>query len=218
MEEKKEEDKKVSKKNKLIIILFIFALLFTAFTIFTISSLGTARKPAIYLYPTEDSFVNVKLKIKGLITKDIPKYNNGWNVFVTKDGLINQKYDYLFYETKLLKVDLPKSGWVVKYKDLNQWFDINLMKLGLNEKEKKQFIEYWIESLPEANYYEIKLLEENFLNENMALGISPKPDTVIRLMFNFRPLNKKIDITEPDINTPKREGFTVVEWGGILDN
>lgn len=205
-------------KNKriliaILIVLTIFFLLATALVF-----MGGVRKPAIYLYPTKDSFVNVKLKINGIITKDTPEYNNGWNVFVTKNGLIDQKYDYLFYEAKLIKIELPESGWVVKYEDLGQWFGINLKKLGLNEKEKSQFMEYWLRELPKSNYYEIKLLEENFLNKNMALIISPQPDTIIRLMFNFKPLKKSSYLSEPNIITPERKGFTVVEWGGILDN
>ena len=74
-----------------------------------------------------------------------------------------------------------------------------------------------MKELPETSYYEIKLLEEQYLNENMALNISPQPDTVIRLMFNFRPLKKEINLQKPNIIVPERKGFTVVEWGGILD-
>ena len=179
-------------------------------------SLSGARKPAIYLYPTEDSQIDVQLKINGFMTKDIPDYNKGWNVFATKEGLIEGEYDYLFYEALLRKVELPETGWVVEYGDLEQWFEVNLKELGLNEKEKDQFMEYWVEELPKANYYEIKLLEEQYLNENMALIISPQPETVIRLMFNFRPLKEKINLPEPNIIVPERKGFTVVEWGGIL--
>lgn len=176
------------------------------------------KKPAIYLYPIEDSFVNVQLNINGKIIKDIPKYNTGWNVFATKEGLIENKFDYLFYEAKLRTIELPDSGWVVKYDDLENWFDINLIKLGLNEKEKNQFKEYWLKRLPKSNYYEIKLLEDAFLKENMDLIIFPQPDTMIRLNFNFKPLKEKINILEPAITTPERTGFTVVEWGGVLSN
>ena len=45
----------------------------------------TFEKPAIYLYPTEDSRISVKLDVKGRIFNDLPKYGNGWNVFVTKE-------------------------------------------------------------------------------------------------------------------------------------
>jgi hypothetical protein len=71
-------------------------------------------------------------------------------------------------------------------------------------------------SLPEAKYYQIKLADKKFLDEYMGLDISPKPDTEIRLLFEFTPLSEKISINEPEIKTPERNGFTVVEWGGIL--
>ncbi len=176
------------------------------------------KKPAIYLYPLEDSQISVKLNVNGALIADIPKYEDGWNVFVTKDGLIEDKYDYLFYEAKLNDLDIPKFGWIVKYSELNHWFDINLIKLGLNEKEKNQFKEYWLNELPKENYYEIKLLSKNFLKNNMNLIIDPEPDTEIRLNFLFKPLKKSHDIIHPKIETPIRTGFTVVEWGGILNN
>lgn len=176
------------------------------------------KKPAIYLYPEYDSFVNVKLDVNGKITRNIPEYDNGWDVSVTKDGLIEGKYDYLFYEARLNKIELPKEGWLVKYDNLETWFDNNLIKLGLNEKEKNQFKEYWLKELPKSNYYEIKLFDCKFLKENMNLIVNPNPDTVIRLEFYFKPLNEKIEINPPAIITPERTGFTVVEWGGILSN
>jgi len=54
------------------------------------------------------------------------------------------------------------------------------------------------------------------LEENMKLNISPKPDTLIRLEFYFQQLDSRIEIVEPEIETPEREGFVVVEWGGVL--
>ncbi|MBU3912691.1 MAG: hypothetical protein KKE50_01215 [Nanoarchaeota archaeon] len=176
------------------------------------------KKPAIYLYPLMDSKIQVKVDVNGRITKDIPDYNNGWDVFVTKEGIIDNKYDYLFYEAELNKLNLPNEGWVVKYSDLENWFSNNLPKLGLNEKETNQFKEYWLNELPKSDYYEIKLLDDKFLKENMNLGISPTPDTLIRVEFYFKPTNSIKEINEPVIVTPIREGFTAVEWGGILDN
>ena len=196
-----------------IILLWLIAFLFASITL---ASLNTARKPAIYLYPTEDMMVNVKVNVNGLFFNDIPHYGEGWKVFVTKDGIIEGKYDYLFYEAALLHLDIPEKGWVVKYDQLENWFDEKLPKFGLNEKEKRQFVEYWIEELPESNYYEIKLFDKKFVDENLTLDISPKPETIIRLLFHFKALDENANIEEPIIVTPERKGFTVVEWGGIL--
>ena len=77
-------------------------------------------------------------------------------------------------------------------------------------------MEYWLSEMPAANYYEIHLLDDEFMKENMDLIISPQPDTVIRLNFYFKPHDEKIDLVEPGIETPQRKGFTVVEWGGII--
>ena len=48
------------------------------------------------------------------------------------------------------------------------------------------------------------------------LSISPKPDTVIRILMDFMPLQRPILVEGFNIRTPVRKGFTVVEWGGVL--
>ncbi len=175
------------------------------------------RKPAIYLYPLKKSRIDVSIDVNGFITESEPCYNSGWSVIVEPNGLIENKYDYLFYEAQLKSIELPEEGWVVKYSELKKWFDDTLPKLGLNKKEIEQFKDYWLKELKKANYYEIKLLGLEFLEENMNLIINPKPETVIRLNFYFTPLNEKTDLREPKIVTPVRKGFTVVEWGGLVD-
>ena len=50
----------------------------------------------------------------------------------------------------------------------------------------------------------------------MPLIITPTPDTIIRVLMEYKPINSKIDIKEQKLKTPKRKGFTVVEWGGTL--
>jgi len=176
------------------------------------------KKPAIYLYPEEKSEIEVSISVNGFITKAKPDYLLGWKVIAEPNGLINSKFDYLFYEAQLNKLEFPKDGWIVKYSNLDNWFDQNLPLLGLNQKESIQFKEYWLKELEKSNYYEIKILEKSFLDENMNLIITPKPDTLIRLNFYFKPHSEKIELNKPTIETPKRNGFTVVEWGGLLDN
>lgn len=176
------------------------------------------KKPAIYLYPAKKSIVNVSLRINGTITKTIPAYNEGWSVTANPEGMIEGTYDYLFYEADLKTISLPKEGWVVAYNELNRWFDLNLAKLGLNAKEKKQFKEYWMKELPSAPYYKIQLLDEQFLSDNMALTITPKPDAILRLNFYFTPMKQAVTIKEPPIKPFIRKGFIAVEWGGILNN
>jgi len=173
------------------------------------------KKPAVYLYPEETMNVSVQVKVNGHLTFTDPEYNTGWNVNVTPQSIIDNKYDYLFYEADLNKIELPKEGWVVEFEYLKMWFDEYLPKLGLNEKEKEQFEDYWLSKLRKAKYYDVRILDNKFLSENMELIINPKPETLIRLNFYFKPLSSKIVLNAPEIKDVTRKGFTVVEWGGI---
>lgn len=174
-------------------------------------------KPAVYLYPEHDMQVSVKVNVNGFITKSIPSYNGGWSVHATRSGLIDGKYDYLFYENTLNRLNTPKEGWVVGYDDLSAWFDAKLPEVGLNDAESKEFKKYWLAKLPRKNFYQIGLLSDSFLKSDMDLIVEPKPDTVIRRIFCFKPLDEKKSIEEPSIPKVERTGFTVVEWGGLMD-
>ena len=45
----------------------------------------------------------------------------------------------------------------------------------------------------------------------MPLNITPTPDTVIRVMMDWKAIDEPIDIPEQQLSTPERNGFTVVE-------
>ncbi|MHA2406891.1 MAG: hypothetical protein ACXACA_00745 [Candidatus Ranarchaeia archaeon] len=174
------------------------------------------RKPAVYLYPEETSSISVSLSIKGNITKSIPSYDQGWTVQAEPDGRIDKQYDYLFYEADLPNVEIPSTGWCIKYDQMKDTLVMILKDLGLNKKEVQDFLEYWIEALPPKPYYTIKLLSQDFLAEHLGLHISPKPDTLIRIMIAFSPRERVVNLKKPAVTKPQRSGFTVVEWGGLI--
>lgn len=174
------------------------------------------KKPALYLYPLHKSDISVSLRINGTLTTTIPPYNDGWKVNARPNGMIDGKYDYLFYEADLTNIHHPKEGWSVSASQMKTWMDKTLPALGLNAKETRQFKEYWLAELPKAPFYAIYLLDDAFLSANMALDIRPKPDTLIRRNFYFVPLHQSRILKEPRIKAPKRKGFSVVEWGGII--
>ncbi|MHA1985989.1 MAG: hypothetical protein ACW98D_05050 [Promethearchaeota archaeon] len=174
------------------------------------------RKPAIYLYPQETSKIKVSLSINGEITVSEPEYNNGWDVVVEPGGNIEGNYDYLFYEARLNYLKTPDDGWCVEYEYLELWMNTTLKELGLNEKESKDFKDFWLDFLPIANFYEIKLLSKEYLDLNLGLLIDPKPETIIRVILTFFPYQNAVEIDTPLIKTPIRSGFTVVEWGGFM--
>ncbi len=179
-------------------------------------------KPAIYLYPEEKSFVTVKLISSEALTYSEPPYPiNGWGVLADSSGLIdynNKFYDYLYYETKVAddNLEIPTKGFVVEKSGLKQLFENILPRLGLNIKETQQFEDYWNGKLPQSPYYFVGIIPQQNLDNLTSLNIAPNPQTEIRVTLYFKPLQQKVSMEPPTIVTPKRSGFTVVEWGGIF--
>lgn len=215
-------ESRFSKLNIIIAIFVIIAIILSSIVIINYPYYAgdggdaVAYKPAIYLYPEETLKIKVSLSINGEITISEPEYNDGWDVVVEPGGTIESRYDYLFYEARLNYLKTPDEGWCVEYEHLEIWMNTTLNELGLNEKESKDFKDFWLDFLPIANYYEIKLLSKEYLDSNMGLLIDPKPETIIRVLLTFSPYQNAFEIATPLIETPIRSGFTVVEWGGFI--
>ncbi|AOS84496.1 hypothetical protein BIU88_10345 [Chlorobaculum limnaeum] len=177
------------------------------------------KKPALYLYPAKTTRIEVRLSPEGKVIRAIPDYNHRWRVTVRKDGLIDGRYRYLFYEATLdKKIELPRHGWSVRHDDLGDWFDTNLREMGLNRAEAADLKEYWIENLPDSPFYTIRLIEPSVVNRRLGLKIEPKPDRLLRVLLAFTPSDKATEIKAPKLDRFRRKGFTAVEWGGILDD
>lgn len=179
-------------------------------------------KPAIYLYPNDSVQVNVKVEPKGYLTFTDPVYpTGGWDVLAQPSGQLfsaNKFYDYLYYESKIRDsaFNKPEKGFVVEYSQLPSLFSDVLPKLGLNSKETAQFKEYWEKALPEAKYYFVGVLDERTVDQIEPLTITPKPDTNIRVRLYFEALDAYREVEAPAISTPKRMGFVMSEWGGMV--
>ena len=177
-----------------------------------------AKKPVIYLYPTSKQTVSVKLEYKGKLTCTYPEYENGWNVKAQPDGTLtnladNREYSYLYWEgISNNKLDMSK-GFVVKGTETEKFLQEKLKYLGLTPKEYNEFIVYWLPFMKVNKYNLITFAGEDY--ENIAkLKITPKPDSILRIMMVFKPLNNSIKIEEQTLKPFVRKGFTVVEWGG----
>ena len=182
---------------------------------------NVSYKPLIYLYPTSEMNVNVQLGNINYITHTYPKYNNDWNVYAYPNGkLIDNKTGRelygLYWEGDHHKVDVTDEGFVVKGEDTATFLEEKLSLLGLTEREADEFIIYWLPKMENNNYNYIRFETLDEINNYMPLNITPKPDTVIRVLMDYKPLNEKIDVKEQKLITPVRYGFTVVEWGGSI--
>ena len=177
-------------------------------------------KPVIYLYPEEENEISVKLGNADKLTSVYPEYNNGWTVIAYPDGtLVDEKtgreYYSLYYESENTKeYDGLKDGFVVKNEDIVKFLEEKLSILGLNDKEAEEFIIYWLPRLQQNEYVYIRFQSMEEIEENMPLEIIPKPDTLIRIIMEWKGLNEYIQVQEQELTQVVRNGFTVVEWGG----
>lgn len=176
-------------------------------------------KPIIYLYPEEDMLVDVKLDFEGRITHTYPKYNKGWSVFAKTDGTLfdetGKEYYSLYWEGQEKNDFTISEGFVVEGSKTITFLEKALEALNLNRREANEFIIYWLPMM-ENNPYNLIHFSTTEYEEMAQLHISPKPETFIRVMMVFQPLDEKIDFPLQDISTMRveRKGFTVVEWGG----
>jgi hypothetical protein len=180
------------------------------------------RKPNVYLYPTERSQISVSLSfpIGGKIITSIPAYENGWIVYVDTSGIINNNYEYLFYESKQPDIWQRNEGWTIKRSELGTFFNDNMLKHGFYGREIKDFIDYWIPLLTDFEYYEIYPQEANIIEKVVRLEISKTPNNVLRLYYLINGVNSdsnnKINIPSEDFKF-RRSGFYITEWGVILN-
>jgi len=190
-------------------------------------------KPVIYLYPQEPINLNVKIKPFGQLTVTDPPYDSekGWEVLVLPDGTIQEthlagprkagtseveKYPYLYYEGIITKFKTPNKGWVVKKEKLPEFFDDLLPQLGLNEKEARDFQDYWLGELIDSPYFFASLLSQKEIEKIEPVEFSKQPDIFIRVRFYFKDLDLPV-IADPPVLpvAPNRNGFAAVEWGGL---
>ena len=180
---------------------------------------STEKKPIIYIYPTEETKVSVKVGRPENLSHTYPKYENGWEVIAKPNGdLIDTKTGRnlyaLYWEGKNIVEPNMNEGFIVKGEDTITFLEEKLKVLGLNEREANEFIIYWLPKLESNKYNFIRFQTEEEINNNMPLEIEPKPNTVIRVVMEFKGIEEPIQVQEQNLKTPKRTGYTVVEWGG----
>lgn len=184
------------------------------------ATMAECGKPVIYLYPTKDTQVSVKVAAN--ITKSEPTYpSTGWTVLAHPNGQLDyqgQAYPNLFWEGTGHGPypSLDNRGFVVAQKDLISTIKQHLSLQGLNQQETADFLEFWQPKLPTTPYVRLTWLTTNEMNTLAPLNISPKPNTIIRVFLDFAGLEKPVNLVPQKLSALPRKGFTLIEWGGLL--
>jgi len=201
----------------------IFAIMLSVISMFMLASCDPfepevrAEKPVIYLYPTENMDVTVKLDINGDLTCTYPAYNDGWRVTASPDGTLTDEngheYYCLYWEGEVDADYDFSNGFCVKGEDTAAFLENALAELGLNEHEANEFIIYWLPQM-EQNPYNLIAFQTDAYTDAAELDITPVPDSLLRVFVAWKPLTNVLEIEPQEFEPFERIGFTAVEWGG----
>lgn len=209
--------RKVIEMKRFFVIMLVVLSLFILASCNPFKEEVRTEKPVIYLYPTEETEVSVKLNLDGDLTCTYPAYNNGWSVTATPDGTLTdtngQTYSYLYWEGETYAQYELSKGFCVKGEDTAVFLEEALAKLGLNRREANEFIVFWLPMM-EQNPYNIISFQTDIHTEAAKLEVSPDPDTLIRVFMAWQASNEFVEMDEQELTAPERSGFTVIEWGG----
>ncbi len=209
----------IFKKNSHKVLLSIFAFMsFGASFVLNIIK-NFAHKPIIYIYPEEEIEVEVKVSNPEKFTCTYPKYKDSWKVLAKPTGDLvdletGKKLYSLYWEGLNTTKPNYKEGFIVKGEDITSFLEEKLEILGLNDREKEEFIIYWLPLMEKNRYNFVRFETGEEIKENMDLIITPEPDTLIRINMEFKPLLLPINVVEQKLEKVERKGYTVVEWGG----
>ncbi len=186
---------------------------------YELEEIGGYAKPILYLYPEEKTHITINFEKEENLTTTYPKFKDEWNITAYPNGDLydkDGKYYYGLYweEDSNHKVDFSEGFYVNKDNAID-FLEEKLSIIGLNDKERNEFIMYWLPIL-EANEHNLVYFEltgeRDAFNE---IKISPKPDSLLRMAIHVKKVNGKQTIKEQQLETFKRNGFVAVEWGGI---
>jgi len=139
-----------------------------------------------------------------------------------KQACIDNNYPYIYWDgiIPIQDLGLHKDGYKIESKkEIKPFLEKRAAEIGFNKKEKQDFVSYWTHALNKENsetFYVIFFQNEE-VDKIYKMTIKPKPDNTNRIiMYAIRTPMVFEGITTQKLKKIKRDGFSVVEWGGII--
>ena len=158
--------------------------------------------------------------------KDLQPNQTNCNQFTNKtkgqeyasESCQNNDYPYIYWAGNTPK-QYPKIeyGFVVAADQLESQLRSKLAITGMNTKEINDMIEYWLPQMLSKNkpFYQFSLIQNNELDKLFPMTVSPKPQSSIRVFLDWKALDKQSQISQQQLISYPRTGYTMVEWGGL---
>jgi len=130
-------------------------------------------------------------------------------------------YPYIYWSGKSVENSYPavEGGWIVEKGKLLTFMQNTLQEIGLTDNESKDMTSYWVPKMSEENapYYRVSFLQTQDMNAFIPMNVSPQPDSVLRVFLDWKALSSKptVNLEPQQLKKFNRNGFTLVEWGGL---
>lgn len=183
-------------------------------------------KPVIYLYPENETDVEVRLKLNDgemICTYPDPVMDGDeyvWNMHALPDGTLydadGTEYSYIFWEASSYAEPDFSQGFCVKGEDTAEFLRTTLAEIGLTPAEYNEFIVYWLPKMQDNEYNLISFQTDNY-TESCPLEIiaaDGEEADVLRVMMAWQAADEYVEIEPQSFEGFERNGFSVVEWGG----
>ncbi len=174
-------------------------------------------KPVIYLYPEVPTYVSVEVGAN--VTLSDPVYDDGWSAIALPGGKLitgTGVYDSLFWDgTGHGQYPAIEKGNFVTRAGVEAELVANMTRMGLNENEISDFLEYWMPLMPDSNYVRLTWLTTAEMNDLAPLSLSFTPDSMIRIFLDFEGVDAPHNLPPQEIPVYERHGFSLIEWGGL---
>lgn len=180
----------------------------------------TGAKPIVYFYPEEEMDLNVRYVNEENLITTYPKYNNGWDIHLNKDGTFttngsDREYYALYFDEHSNYITSFDEGFYVTKENAISFLEEKMDYIGYTNREVNEFIMYWLPILEKNGQSLVYFEQIEQRNEECPLEFSTAPDTLIRTMIHIKKVDEKINIPEQQLKHYDRSGFVVTEWGGV---
>ena len=177
------------------------------------------KKPIVYFYPEKETDLSINYVNEDKLLTTYPKYNNGWNIHLKKDGTFvtdeNTREYYALYFDELPNYKCSfEEGFYINKDNAISFLEEKMDYIGFTNREVDEFMMYWLPILEnnEHSLVYFELTEER--NEECPLIFSTEPDTLIRTIIHIKKVDGECSIKEQQLKHYDRNGFVVTEWGG----
>lgn len=196
---------------------------------------GYGCKPVIYTYDQleRENQVQITLPPQSKFTKLIPQFSTGtsWHFTTDKNSTItvgNQTFPYLYYSTLRKDYRNNNYGRTVKGKDIPLFLENKLTAMNFNQKEKADFLEYWLPEFEENFVYSVSFKFNEQFDPYAQLQWQHQPEKIFRVFMeahqhpqsrwaSFNPLFPNAGNNKFLRRFERGSNFDVLEWGGNLE-